>query len=80
MRSRELTPRRQLVVRILIPLGRDILVIPLLIFPAFRSYFVLVHTRVAVATLTVVGVLRWCEVLVVEGWGRARRGAAHVRL
>ena len=36
VRSRELTPRRQLVVRILIPLGRDILVVPLLIFPVLR--------------------------------------------
>lgn len=81
MRSRKLTSRRQLVIRILIPLRGNILLIPLPIVSVLGSCVAFVHIRSTVTPLTVVGMLRGGKVFVVEGWGGARGGAAtHVRL
>ena len=75
MRFRQLAPRRQLVVRILVPFRRDVLLVPLSTFLIFKVSRGCVFVCVDGAMVGPVG--GWVEVLVVVGWGGAGGGAAH---
>lgn len=77
MRRRKLAPRRQPVVRILIPVRRDILLVLLPMLLVFGSRFVSVYVGDAVAAVTAVRGLGGSEVFVVVVRGGAGLGAAH---
>ena len=75
MRFRQLAPRRQLVVRILVPFYRDVLLVLLSMFLIFKVPRGYVFVCIDGAMVGPVG--GWFEVLVVVGWGGAGGGAAH---
>lgn len=65
MRPGKLAFRRQLVVRLLIPIRRDILLVPLAMFSVLGTRLVSVHVRDATTAVTVVGGSGGLEELVV---------------